>query len=96
MAKVEIVNLTKKYDKTIALDNLSIITFIDSWNSFFIPLIIIQSPDKMTLPLFLNNIGASQNADYGAFMLALFLSTIPAMILFAISQRYFKMGMKGM
>lgn len=74
----------------------AIITFIDSWNSFFIPLIIIQSPDKMTLPLFLNNIGASQNADYGAFMLALFLSTIPAMILFAISQRYFKMGMKGM
>ena len=73
----------------------AIITFIDSWNSFFIPLIIIQSPDKMTLPLFLNNIGASQNADYGAFMLALFLSTIPAMILFAISQRYFKMGMKG-
>lgn len=74
----------------------AIITFIDSWNGFFIPLIIIQSPDKMTLPLFLNNIGSSQNADYGVFMLALFLSTIPTMILFSIAQKYFKMGMRGM
>lgn len=73
----------------------AIISFIDMWNGFMMPLIIVQSLDLMTLPLFLNNLGANQSADYGIFMLALVVSTIPILLIFLFSQKFFTMGMKG-
>lgn len=74
----------------------AIISFIDAWNGFMMPLIIVQSPDLMTLSLFLNNLGANQSTDCGMFMLALVVSTLPILILFLITQKFFKLGMKGL
>lgn len=73
-----------------------LILFIDSWNGFLGPLVIIQSQRKMTLTLYLNSMGSSLSSDYGVFMLALLLSTMPICIIFLIAQKYFNMGMKGL
>lgn len=68
--------------------------FIESWNSFLIPLVVVLSQSKMTLLLYLNNLGSSIRSDYGVFMLALFLSTLPIMIIFIIFQKHFKLDAK--
>lgn len=72
-----------------------LLLFIDSWNSYFFPLIFINDPNKFTLPIYLNYLGSSEFSNYGVFMLALFVSTLPILILFSVCQKYFKMGMKN-
>ena len=72
-----------------------IILFIDTWNSLLFPLIIFQSQEKMTLSVYINSIGSSYTSDYGAFMLALSLATLPIILLFFVVQKHFRMGMRG-
>lgn len=80
--------------KSVVITSMLLI-FIDSWNSYLFPLIFINDPDKFTLPIYLNYLGSSEFSNYGVFMLALFVSTVPILILFSICQKYFKMGMKN-
>jgi len=74
----------------------SLILFIDTWNSLLYPLVIIQSQKNITLPVYINSIGSSATSDYGAFMIALMISTFPILLVFVIAQRYFRAGMKTM
>lgn len=74
----------------------SLILFIETWNSLMYPLVIIQSQKNMTLPVYLNSIGSSYTTDYGAFMVALIISTFPILIIFVIAQKHFRAGMKTM
>lgn len=75
---------------------VALILFIDTWNSLLYPLVIIQSQKNMTLSVYINSIGSSARSDYGAFMIALLISTLPILIIFMISQKYFREGMKTM
>lgn len=68
---------------------------ISDLNSLLFPLIIIQSQEKMTLSVYINSIGSSYTSDYGAFMLALSLATLPIILLFIVVQKHFRMGMRG-
>ncbi len=72
----------------------SLILFIDTWNSLLYPLVIIQSQKKVTLPVYVNSIGSSYTTDYGAFMMALSLSTFPILLIFVLAQKKFREGMK--
>jgi len=74
----------------------SLILFIDTWNSLLYPLVIIQSQSNMTLPIYINSIGSSATSNYGAFMIALSISTLPILVIFVIAQKYFRAGMKTM
>jgi lactose/L-arabinose transport system permease protein len=74
----------------------SLILFIGTWNSLLYPLVIIQSQKNMTLPVYLNSIGSSITSNYGAFMIALLISTLPILVIFVIAQKYFRAGMKMM
>lgn len=74
----------------------SLILFIDAWNSLLYPLVIIQSQKNMTLPVYINSIGSSTTSNYGAFMVALLISTFPILIIFVVAQKYFRAGMKTM
>lgn len=74
----------------------SLILFIDTWNSLLYPLVIIQSQKNMMLSVYINSIGSSRTSDYGAFMIALLISTIPILILFVAVQKQFRSGMRTM
>jgi len=74
----------------------SLILFIDTWNSLLYPLVIIQSQKNMMLSVYINSIGSSRTSDYGAFMIALLISTIPILILFVAVQKQFRLGMRTM
>lgn len=71
-----------------------LILFINTWNGFLYPLIIIQSREKTTLALYINSIGSSYTTDYGIFMTALLLSTLPILIIFSIAQKQFEKGLR--
>ena len=68
----------------------AIYTFMSTWNDFLTPLIYLNSPENRTLSLAL----ASFSSQYGLshvnqLMAASFLTMIPCLLLFAVSQRYF-------
>jgi len=73
----------------------AIITFMSSWNSYLWPLVVIQSPEKQTLPLLISNLGSSYAPDFGVIMLAIVLATLPVALIFFILQKQFVAGMIG-
>lgn len=72
-----------------------IITFMNSWNNFMWPLIVLQTPDKFTVPLVISALGSGYTPNYGANMLAIVITTIPVAIVFFVLQKYFVAGIIG-
>lgn len=71
-----------------AVATLTILTFNYSWNAFFVPLIFINSPSKMTLPLgmiYLSNQHGVTSS--GIIMAAVVLNLVPVLLVFTIFQR---------
>lgn len=82
---------------TPALTALTIFSFQGTWNDLLTPLIALgpTAQEKWPLTLGLANIKGSavgQTLDFGLFLSASFLMTIPIAILFFIFQRYFVEG----
>jgi multiple sugar transport system permease protein len=72
-----------------ALATLAALTFIDSWNNFFWPLIVITSTGKMTLPLGLATFTSAHSTEWTLLMAGNVMSLIPMMVIFFAAQRYF-------
>ncbi|MEF2967973.1 carbohydrate ABC transporter permease [Paenibacillus sp. M1] len=73
----------------------AIITFLNSWNNYLWPLIVLQSPENMTVPLLISNLGSGYAPDYGLIMSAIVISTLPTALVFFIMQKQFVAGMTG-
>jgi multiple sugar transport system permease protein len=79
-----------------ALAALAIITFTNTWNNYFLPLVFLNSWEKMTLPLgmfALSNVYGSGNVS--VIMAAVGLAICPVLILFLVAQRQIIAGMVG-
>jgi multiple sugar transport system permease protein len=79
-----------------ALAALAIITFTNTWNSYFLPLVFLNSWERMTLPLgmfALSNVYGSGNVS--VIMAAVGLAICPVLILFLTAQRHIISGMVG-
>lgn len=73
----------------------AIITFMNNWNSFLWPLIVLQSPDKKTLPLIVSSLASGYKPDYGIIMVAIIIITIPTASIFFLMQKNFVEGVVG-
>jgi lactose/L-arabinose transport system permease protein len=73
----------------------AIITFMSSWNSYLWPLVVLQSPENVTVPLLISNLGSSYSPDFGVIMTAITIATLPAAAIFFIMQKHFVAGMLG-
>ena len=72
-----------------ALGALGIIVALDTWNSFFYPLIFMNSPDNFTVPLLLSQFqGQFGGMNYALVMAASSISVVPMLIVFVIGQRW--------
>jgi ABC-type glycerol-3-phosphate transport system permease component len=75
------------------LATVGMILFLECWNDFLWPVIVINSPDLRTIPvgiaLFKDPYG---NINYGPLMAATVISTGPMLIAYAISQKYMIRG----
>ena len=69
-------------------------TLISSWNEFFFALVLIQDPDKVTLPLALSRfVSAEGQVQLGALAAGALLATVPSLLFFAAVQRRLTSGM---
>lgn len=83
-----------------ALSTLAALTFLDSWNSFLWPLIVINTESHMTLPLGLTTFQGSHNTQWELLMAGNVFSLVPMLLVFFAAQRYFvrsvaATGLKG-
>jgi len=72
-----------------ALATLAALTFLDSWNNFLWPLIAINSPSEMTLPLGLATFQGAHSTEWTLLMAGNMMSLIPMLLVFLLAQRYF-------
>ena len=70
----------------------AVITFMNAWNSYLWPLIIMQAEESKTMPLLVSNLIAGYTIDYGVLMLAVTFSILPTLVIFLIIQKYFDEG----
>lgn len=73
----------------------SIVTFMNIWNSYMWPLIVMQSQKMQTLPLLVTGLTAGYTTDYGLLMLCVSIMTLPTVILFFTQQKRFVEGVVG-
>lgn len=72
---------------------LAVFTFVNTWNSFLWPLLIAQSEDKRTLVVGIATQTLQHSQNLGAMTAQTVISMVPTLIVFAIFQRYFLMGL---
>ena len=70
-----------------ALSTIAVITIVSSWNSFFLPLLVLIDPNEHTLPIGVNNISSQYSTDFARVLAYTTLSMIPALIFYAIAER---------
>jgi len=71
---------------------IGIFTFLGTWNDFLGPLVYLNDELKFTLALGLSQFRGMYNAEWGLLMAASVIVTIPAILVFAIGQKYFMEG----
>jgi multiple sugar transport system permease protein/cellobiose transport system permease protein len=67
-----------------AIFTLVMLSFLWSWNSFFIPMIILSSPSMYTIPVGIRMLATQYRADIAAQILGLSISTIPILAVFGV------------
>ena len=77
---------------------LGIFAFLGNWDSYLWPLVVLNSPDRQTLPLVLAGLRNLWWTRYEMWSAGSMLTVIPVMIIYAIASRYFIRGiaMTGM
>jgi ABC-type glycerol-3-phosphate transport system permease component len=73
----------------------TLLSFMAAWNSFLWPQVVLQSPEKYTLPIGLANMAAlpEYQHQFGILMAATVLSILPVAALFFALQREFVAGL---
>ena len=71
------------------------VTFMNAWNNYLWPKVIMMSADSQTMPMMVANLSAGYSIDYGVLMLGVLICSLPTGILFLILQRSFTNGILG-
>ncbi|MBO7386968.1 MAG: carbohydrate ABC transporter permease [Lachnospiraceae bacterium] len=73
-----------------AVATMGIMAFIGNWNSYLLPMILINKTDKMTLPVMMATLKASNhiNSNQGAIYLSVAISIIPILLVFIAFSKY--------
>ena len=76
-----------------ALYSLCIISFLGSWNSYTLPMLMISKAEKYTIPLAIASLGNMQIADYGARILGVVIGIAPILVIFLFTSRFVAEGL---
>ena len=71
---------------------LAIFTFINSWNDYFMQLVMLTSTKNLTISLGIATMQGESSTDYGLLMAGAALASVPIIIVFLIFQKYFTKG----
>lgn len=76
-----------------SLATLSITTFMESWNDYLWPLLMLGDKNKMTLPIALSTLNGQYATEYNVLMAGSLISMVPIIVIYIIAQKQFKSGM---
>lgn len=71
------------------------ITFMNAWNSYLWPKVIMTDATSQTMPMVVANLTEGYVTDYGMLMLAVLICTLPTAIVFFCLQKSFAEGITG-
>ena len=71
---------------------LAIFTFINSWNDYFMQLVMLASNSKYTISLGIATMQAETSVDTGLLMAGATLAAVPIIVVFLVFQKYFTQG----
>lgn len=71
---------------------LAIFTFINSWNDYFLQLIMLNKSENLTISLGIAKLQAENSTDFGMIMAGATLAALPITIVFLLFQKYFTQG----
>jgi ABC-type glycerol-3-phosphate transport system permease component len=71
-----------------ALATVVILTFLASWNNFLWPLVVVDSPNLITVPLSVTAYQGQFSIAWGPLMAAATLSLLPVLIVYVLMQKY--------
>ena len=72
---------------------LAVTTFMESWNDYLWPLLMLTDRNKMTLPIALSTLNGQYNTEYNVLMAGSLISMIPIVIIYLFAQKQFKNGL---
>ncbi len=72
----------------------AIFTFVGSWNNYFVPALIIQSKDKMTVPILIATLRGADymNFDMGKIYMMIMVAIVPIILVYLILSKYIIAG----
>ena len=77
------------------IGTLAILTFLNAWNDFLLPLIILRDKELFTLGVGLIYLDGEYVKPWGHIMAAYFLSAIPLIVIFLFTMRLFVRGLSA-
>lgn len=75
------------------LATLSVTTFMESWNDYLWPLLMLTDRNKMTLPIALSTLNGQYSTEYNVLMAGSLISMIPIIVIYIAAQKQFKSGL---
>lgn len=76
-----------------ALATMGIFSFVASWNNFLMPLMLLTSEDKYTLPMLVQLLRTDiYRTEYGGIYLGIALTIVPLLIIYFILSKYIIAG----
>ena len=73
----------------------AVVTFINAWNSYLWPKVIMTDTNAQTMPMLIANLASGYTTDYGVLMLGVLFCSVPTMVIFFILQKQFAEGLTG-
>ena len=71
---------------------LAIFTFVNTWNDYFLQLVMLTSRSNLTLPLGIARLQGEMASDFGLIMAGAALAAVPIIVIFIAFQKYFTQG----
>lgn len=75
------------------LATLAILAFMDLWNDYLLPLVLLTDRAKYTLPLLLSTLSGQYKNQYNLMMAGSLVSILPILAVYICAQKYFKEGL---
>lgn len=72
----------------------AIFTFVGSWNNYFVPALVIQSKEKMTVPILIATLRGADymNFDMGKIYMMITVAIVPIIIVYLLLSKYIIAG----
>jgi raffinose/stachyose/melibiose transport system permease protein len=78
-----------------ALVTVAVLAFVASWNSFLLPLLVLQSENLQTLPLGVQYFSSEHSQDTAGILAFTSLAMLPALLFFSFAERQIVSGLQG-